>query len=142
MSKEKYTQFLSGLQLRNFSPDEVMFLGARNASLQSNTLPPEAIWPNIVKTLWIVQLCRDNVGPLRLLSIYRSPQYNREIDGAVASIHLQNKAIDIQPITASVGRLWDTLMTWRNAGLFDGGLGRYPTFVHIDTRGVNATWSG
>jgi len=25
---------------------------------------------------------------------------------------------------------------------FRGGLGRYPTFVHVDTRGVNATWSG
>jgi hypothetical protein len=26
-------------------------------------------------------------------------------------------------------------------GLFTGGIGRYNSFTHIDTRGTNATWS-
>jgi len=28
----------------------------------------------------------------------------------------------------------------REEGLFRGGLGLYKTFIHLDTRGRNATW--
>ena len=28
----------------------------------------------------------------------------------------------------------------RSAGLFKGGVGRYGSFTHIDTRGSNADW--
>ena len=30
----------------------------------------------------------------------------------------------------------------RSDGVFRGGIGTYNTFVHVDTRGENANWTG
>jgi uncharacterized protein YcbK (DUF882 family) len=39
-------------------------------------------------------------------------------------------------------QVYERLLEWRKSGKFTGGLGLYPSsgFVHIDTRGSNATW--
>ena len=34
----------------------------------------------------------------------------------------------------------EALKLWRDQGRFQGGIGLYPTFVHVDTRGTNADW--
>jgi N-acetylmuramoyl-L-alanine amidase len=54
------------------------------------------------------------------------------------------RALDIAFDGVSPQRVYDRLMEWRKAGRFTGGLGLYPSsgFVHIDTRGNNATWRG
>ena len=73
-------------------------------------------------------------------SAYRSPAYNRRCPGAKSqSWHMQNFALDLQfgvsPRTvASVAR------QLRSRGLFKGGIGRYSSFTHIDTRGTNVDW--
>jgi lysozyme len=36
----------------------------------------------------------------------------------------------------------NALRQMRSAGRFKGGIGTYPGFVHVDTRGSNADWNG
>lgn len=79
--------------------------------------------------------------PIVILSSYRSPEYNRAIgDAAPKSLHMQFKALDIAVAGVAPATVFRILKKWRDAGKFKGGLGLYRTFVHIDTRGINATW--
>lgn len=61
---------------------------------------------------------------------------------APLSQHMEFRALDIAFDGVSPQRVYDRLLEWRKAGKFTGGLGLYPSsgFVHIDTRGGNATW--
>ena len=111
----------------------------------TNSLPPRNIWKNIVPALRIVDELRDSFGrSCTILSSYRSPGYNRAVGGASSSQHLEFTALDITFDGISPQRVYDRLLEWRKAGKFTGGLGLYPSsgFVHIDTRGRNATWRG
>ena len=137
----EYTKFLKGLKLRHFRPNEITSYAHRAVGGISNSLPPEIIWNNIVQTLWIADQLRESLKvPITLTSIYRSPEYNRAVGGARASFHMENKAIDLQSSQASPQKIFNRLVKFRDAGVFRGGLGKYNTFVHIDTRGRNATW--
>ena len=96
-------------------------------------------------TLRIVDDLRESFGkPCRILSSYRSPDYNRAVGGAAASLHMGFRALDIAFDGVDAKRVYGRLVEWRKAGRFTGGLGLYPSsgFVHIDTRGTNATWEG
>jgi uncharacterized protein YcbK (DUF882 family) len=88
---------------------------------------------------------RDSFGKsCTILSSYRSPDYNKAVGGASSSQHLEFTALDIAFDGISPQRVYDRLLEWRKAGKFTGGLGLYLSsgFVHIDTRGRNATWKG
>jgi uncharacterized protein YcbK (DUF882 family) len=111
----------------------------------TNSPPSKHLWKNIVATLRIVDELRESFGkPCRILSSYRSPDYNKTVGGASSSQHLEFTALDISFDGVSPPRVYDRLLEWRKAGKFTGGLGIYPSsgFVHIDTRGHNATWRG
>lgn len=140
-----FDRFIEDLGLRFFTPAEFLFLGAGNDSGRCqglNTFPPRELWPNIVNTARFLDAIRAEMNsPIRITSCYRSPDYNRCVSGAASSQHVQFNAIDF---VCSAG----TPEVWRRvaAGLrdrhreFRGGIGRYPSFVHIDTRGTNANW--
>lgn len=117
-----------------------------------NTDPPEELYPHILPTARIIDLARARLGaPITISSCYRSPAYNRAIGSTnpanprvltgKGSQHPRFSAVDIDS-PAGVHRLHDVLMAIRREGRFAGGLGRYPGFVHIDTRGYNASWGG
>jgi lysozyme len=75
------------------------------------------------------------------LSVYRSPQYNKKIGGATQSQHMKFTAIDFQVKANSSPAQWaGVLRQMRQSGLFKGGIGVYPSFVHVDTRGVDRDW--
>ena len=77
---------------------------------------------------------------MEVASAYRSPAYNRRCSGAKSSSwHLQNFALDLK-FQASPGTVARAARSVRAKGVFKGGIGRYPSFVHIDTRGKNADW--
>lgn len=136
-----YGSFLAGLQLRHFSPSEVTGYADQVRGGVRNELPPRELWPNIVPALWVVDHLRELLGaPVELTSIYRSPDYNRAVGGAVRSQHLRNAAIDFQVRGVSPKVARNRLLELRRAGMFRGGIGLYPTFVHVDVRGRNATW--
>jgi len=136
-----YRDFIDGLNLRHFSADELIAQAHRVRGDVTNSLPPEQLWSAIVPTLWIADMVRHQSGvPLIICSAYRSPSYNRAVGGASHSQHLANTALDLIPVDGGVGKLFDAFIRIRKAGGFKGGIGRYVDFIHLDTRGTNATW--
>ena len=70
------------------------------------------------------------------------PQYNQAIKGAPQSQHLSFKAIDFACETGRPGDWARMLKDYRARGLFQGGIGVYGSFVHLDAQGDNRDWTG
>jgi uncharacterized protein YcbK (DUF882 family) len=139
---EDFDQWFHRQKFEHFSADEFTNYFEVNRRGVRNSPPPRAKWVNIVPTLRIVDALRKHLGrSIVLTSSYRSPAYNAAISGAAAkSYHMDFKALDITVAGHSPKQVFDLLKKWRTEGKFTGGLGLYSTFVHIDTRGTNATW--
>tara|TARA_Y100001973_G_C5192780_1_gene332089 strand:+ start:1827 stop:2264 length:438 start_codon:yes stop_codon:yes gene_type:complete len=140
-----YKEFLYGLSLRHFHPQEVLSQGERWRGAQKNSLPPESKWRAIVPTLWVADMARERLGfSLTITSAYRSPDYNKAVGSTAGnnSQHVANTALDLIPSKGRVKQLYDQLIAMRSGGAFKGGVGIYTGsgFVHVDTRGKNATW--
>jgi lysozyme len=131
------------LALRFFQPHELRFMGGAHYDHRSrahglNTLPPRELWDNIITAARVADMARAEMGtPIRILSAYRSPAYNRAIGGAKFSQHLEFCALDLTPLDGRVGVLLRILKRLRKEGHFTGGIGSYTGFVHIDNRGHN-----
>ncbi|WP_315778789.1 MULTISPECIES: D-Ala-D-Ala carboxypeptidase family metallohydrolase [unclassified Bradyrhizobium] len=143
----RFAAFIAQLGLRHFDADELLYLGSQNAGGTCkglNTYPPETLWPNIAPTAAVLDKLREELNvPIRILSVYRSPLYNRCIDGsAVNSFHMQFKAVDFACDSGSPAVWAAKLKEYRSRGVFAGGIGVYRSFVHVDTRGYNADWTG
>ena len=136
-----YHEFISGLYLRHFTPEEFVSYTNQIRKGIINTPPPASLFSNIIPTIWILDLLREKVQkPITLTSIYRSPNYNRAVGGVSNSQHLRHNAIDFKVKGLSPKRVRTILLNWRQAGLFKGGIGTYSTFTHLDTRGTSPTW--
>lgn len=139
-----FARFLGDLKLTNFKPHEFLFLGGQNAQGPArglNTMPPEDVWENIKPTALVLDKLRATLGaPIHLTSIYRSPAYNKLLSGAAKdSVHMRFQAADFW-CEDGRGPVWwaKRLKDLRDDGLFEGGIGVYKGFVHVDTRGRNA----
>lgn len=90
-----------------------------------------------------LQAIRDHYQkPLRILSAYRTSPYNAKVGGEDYSKHLLGIAADIDPSTLGVTpKELAAFVESHAAQLGVGGIGIYPTFVHIDTRADKARWS-
>lgn len=136
-----YKEFLTGLNLRHFNAEEFTSYQFASRNGVRNALPPRELWENIVPTAWLLDMLRAHLQkPIVLTSTYRSTMYNQAVGGTSRSLHKDNRAIDFQARGASPDRCFSILKDWRSAGVFKGGLGLYRSFVHVDTRGYNATW--
>ena len=145
MSKiTKLQNKLDKAKVTYFKAHEFFVKGGSHSSPRSrgygkNTDPPEDLLNNIVPTAVVLQTAREMLGaPIIISSCYRSPAYNKAIGGASQSLHKTFQATDI--VATDLVKLYHILATLRAAGAFLGGLGGYSSFVHIDTRGYNATW--
>lgn len=86
--------------------------------------------------------------PITIGSAYRTPSHNKAVGGAVRSQHLEGRALDLYPPAGwTVDRFYAVIR--QIAGYADShlhGLGRYPTFVHVDIRPIAPTrlvaWRG
>jgi len=137
-AKADFQQLLDQHGVRYFNADEVFFRGARDAKLQLNTDPPRSLWPSLLAVTKVADEARHRIGrPLRINSAYRNAAYNRAIGGASASIHMRGGALDLSGSPVTLRRI---LREMRDEGLFKGGIGRYPTFTHVDVRGRNTDW--
>ena len=131
--------YLASLGLRYFRPHEFLI----HCDAAKNTLPPRELWGNIALTAKIIDEARYRLGqPVRITSCYRSPEYNAQVGGARKSQHKLFRAVDLVT-PAGAQSLYDALLKMRRDHLYSGGLGFYVNrFVHVDTRGYNATWRG
>lgn len=79
-------------------------------------------------------LCGDR--PIRIGSAYRTAAHNRAVGGTRHSQHVEGRALDLYPPTGwTVERFWRIVHAWaRETDSALHGVGRYPTFVHVDTR--------
>jgi hypothetical protein len=137
-AKADFQKLLDEAGVRYFDADEVFYRGARDARLQLNTDPPRSLWPSLLAVTKVADEARHRIGrPLRINSAYRNAAYNRAIGGASASIHMRGGALDLSGSPVTMRRI---LRELRDEGLFKGGIGRYPTFTHVDVRGRNVDW--
>lgn len=138
--KKEFDEHFSKLGLKWFAPSEIRYLGASNESGAAkglNTLPPEHLWSNLEEVALAADAIREEFGSaLQVLSGYRSPAYNAAIGGASQSYHMKGMALDLKPMNGDVKGLLNAI---KREG-FIGGVGTYPTFVHIDVRGYRATF--
>lgn len=138
--------FIAGLGLNHFSAREFLVMGNSNASgncAGRNRHPARELWTNIAATARTLDRLRSELGvPIRLLSVYRHPNYNSCIGGASRSFHMAFNAADFQAASGSPSSWADKLAALRAEGVFSGGIGRYGSFVHVDTRGQNVDWNG
>lgn len=145
---DRFGRFVEGLNLRHFRPQEFLVLGNSNAPggrcAGLNTFPPASAWARLGPTANMIDEVRQRLGgTVIILSGYRSDGYNRCIGGASRSQHKEFCALDMAPRSASVADLWRVAREVRGANpRFAGGIGRYSSFVHIDTRGGNVDWNG
>lgn len=138
----RYANYVQGLKLRNITPYMVLAPHFKTTGRTQNSLPPQYMWRNIAMTLRVIDsLCtRMGTGVAELLSIYRSPQYNRAVRGRSRSMHMENRAIDVKFRGVSSWTVSKTARRMRAEGHFKGGIGHYSSFTHIDTRDINVDW--
>ena len=108
-----------------------------------SNVPPEYM-DNVLLLAQNLQVLREEVGkPVRVISGYRSPKYNRKIKGAKRSQHMLAKAADIKISGMTPQEIKDLIEKLiKDKKMKKGGVGLYRTFVHYDTRGWNARWTG
>ena len=139
----RYANYVKGLRLRNVTPRMILAPHFKTRGNVVNSLPPKNLWKKMGPTLKVIDLMsREFSLPVKeVYSAYRSPRYNAAVCGHPRSFHQFNQAVDIvfhgagSRHVASVARfLRDRKHT------FEGGVGTYGGFVHIDTRGFNSDW--
>lgn len=85
---------------------------------------------------------------IKIHSAYRSKKHNTSIRGAKNSQHVLGKALDLAPPKGyTVKKFYDLIKTLAQTNVNEiGGIGLYPTFVHIDIRkrvnGKITYWKG
>ena len=94
------------------------------------------------RLVMVLQSLRSHFGvPVVIHSAYRTPQYNKQVDGAEHSQHCYGTAADItvkgQKPAAVAAYARELMPDW-------GGVGVYSQkgFTHIDVREVKSDWNG
>ncbi len=84
----------------------------------------------------MLEQVREHFGqPITITSGCRCPDHNDTVGGK-ASQHLKGRAADFKVKATSAQVVQD----YCDEAFPDGGVGRYSTWTHIDSRGVKARW--
>jgi hypothetical protein len=137
-----YAAYLTSIKLQRLTPQQVIAAHAKRHGRLWNKLPPRSLWRQMVPTLRVIDRVAMEIGqPVgEIVSAYRCPAYNATCPGAKSgSWHQANVAVDVK-FAASPSTVAGAARSLRTRGLFRGGVGRYGSFTHIDTRGQNVDW--
>lgn len=103
--------------------------------------PDKYIQERLVPLCELLEAIRAHFGaPVKVISGYRTPTYNRSISGAKKSQHIEGRAADI--IIGKIGPVFvhDEILllhrsgAFKSRGVYIGGLGCYSNFTHVDVR--------
>lgn len=137
-----YSSFLAGLQLRHISLRQIIEPHMHMRDQIRSGIPPATMWRSMKPTLLIADqiAARLDENVAEIVSAYRSPAYNALCPGASPrSQHMNNVALDLV-FNSSPSKVTSVARALRSDGKFSGGVGLYPGFTHVDTRGTNADW--
>lgn len=137
-----YVAFLEKLKLRFLPTAKIIEPHLKQHGSVRNSLPPAELWKNMPATLLVADKIAECLGEsvVEVISAYRSPAYNATCPGGkTQSQHLRNGALDLV-FKSSPVRVAKVARELRSQGVFQGGVGVYPAFTHVDTRGKNADW--
>ena len=127
--------------IRHFEWHEFLVKGASHVGNSLNIDPPPELWGNVIALARVLDAFREAMGKsVVLTSVYRSPAYNKAIGGASRSQHMAFTAADLKVAGGNTGQWAEQLKKLRQQGLFEGGIGIYNSFVHVDTRGTRVDW--
>lgn len=102
---------------------------------------PDGLTPDISANLQQLAIALEKVRamcgnrPIFINSGFRTPEHNEEVGGAPNSQHLLGKAADIEVQGLKPCVVQEILHDW------NGGLGSYETWTHVDT-GEKRRWTG
>lgn len=106
-------------------------------------VPAEYI-PNAKRIAENLQVLRDHLGePITINSAYRTPAYNKSINGAKNSQHLTANAADIRVRSKTpkqLAAIVEKLIAEKKLAI--KGLGVYANFIHVDLRSRRTRWVG
>ena len=91
------------------------------------------------ETLQVLEQVREEFGPVRVTSACRCPEHNAAVGGSPTSQHVRGRACDIIVAGVNPDEVADFV---EEILVFTGGIGRYATFTHIDTRFERVRWKG
>jgi len=91
-------------------------------------------------TVYICQSIRHHFDrPVTITSACRCPEHNASVGGAENSQHVAGTAADVVVKDVHPHDVYEYLDT-HAVDLGIGGLGKYNSFTHVDTRGRGARW--
>lgn len=139
----RYASYIEGLGLRNITPRMVLAPHFKTRGRVGNDLPPRKMWKKMGPTLKVIDRMAGEMGaPIKsIISAYRSPRYNNAVHGKSGSLHKANQAVDVIFRGVSPAHVASVARYLRDKKRkFEGGVGTYSSFVHVDTRGYKADW--
>jgi len=138
----RYANYVKSLRLRHITPRMVLAPHFKTRGRTHNSLPPKKLWKKMGPTLKVIDKMADEMGvPVKaIISAYRSPYYNQAVRGKSRSLHMVNQACDVIFHGVSPYHVARVARHLREKRKFEGGVGLYSSFVHVDTRGYNADW--
>ena len=141
--------YISDHGIRHFTPEgDHRILSPVEKGGRGLVEPCCSLWPNIIGTLECADEIREKLGaPVRVVSGYRTHEYNRLLGNKDDSEHVQFRALDLT-WDGPIAELWMVgaeVMDHAHARGLRTGFGRYKTFVHLDTgspKGTIRRWKG
>jgi uncharacterized protein YcbK (DUF882 family) len=123
------------------------------ATHDGTEVPADLVEPYRLLCRRVLEPLRERFGVCTVVSGYRHPAYNAQIGGARRSVHMGGRGGGIKGVAADVRFAHGTPRRWADAAepLLahayppGGGLGTYPGsggWIHVDTRGYRARWTG
>ena len=127
--------------------DSSEFKQPARKGFEERPYPEEWVQDRLVPLCTQLELIREKLGnyPIKVISGYRSPEYNSAIGGAKQSQHMQGRAADIIIKELDAITVYNKILLLVKAKESEiGGLGRYDDFTHVDIRESPRlmTWNG